>query len=164
MPYTNYSLVKESNLKRILVPIDGSSYARKALLEAIKIAKRFNSKIFVITVVDTSDYPPGMLLALLRKDSILEESISQFMVSAKSQARKELLAEVAICKSKGVDANYEIITGKPVEMILKFARGRKIDLITIGSQGLRGIGKVKMLGSVSRKVSELAPCPVMIVH
>jgi len=100
----------------------------------------------------------------LKKDKRLEESIAEFMVAAKTQVRRDLLAEVAICKSRGVDATYDIISGKPVEMILKFARGRKVDLIVIGSQGLHGINKLKVLGSVSRKVSELAPCAVMIVH
>lgn len=157
-------MVKEIGIKRILVPTDGSKFARKALLHAVKIAKKFGSTIYVITAVDTADFPPGMLLALLQKDKRLEESIAEFMASAKTQARRELLAEVAICKSKGVDANYEIISGKPVEMILKFAKGRKIDLIVIGSQGLRGISRLKVLGSVSRKVSELSPCAVMIVH
>ncbi len=151
-------------IKRILVPIDGSDYSRKALAEAIKIAKKIQAKIFVVTAVDTSDFPPGMLLALLKKDKRLEESIANFMTAAKSQARKELLADVAICRSRGVDANYEIIMGPPVASLLKFTRGRKIDLIVIGSQGLHGIKKVKTLGSVSRKMSELAQCPVMIVH
>lgn len=157
-------LVKNRVIGKILVPVDGSRFARKALLEAIKVGKKFNSKIFVVSVVDTADYPPGMLLALLKKDKRLEESINQFMSAAKVNVRKELLADVAICKSKGLSANYEILMGKPVEMILKFAKGKKIDLIIIGSQGLSGIKKVKVLGSISRKISELSPCPVMIVH
>ena len=151
-------------IKKIMVPTDGSKYARKALLHAIKIARVFDSTIHVITVVDTADFPPGMLLALLKKDKRLEASIAEFMTAAKSHVRQDLLAEVAICKSKGVGASYEIVSGKPVEMILKFARGRKIDLIVMGSQGLHGINKLKLLGSVSRKVSELSPCAVMIVH
>ena len=151
-------------IKRILVPIDGSLYSRRALSEAIKIAKKTNAKISVVTAVDTSEYPPGMLLVLLQKDKKLEESIARFVTAAKSQVRKELLADVAICKSKGVDANYDILIGSPVESLLKFARGRKMDLIVIGSQGLRGIKKIKTLGSISRKISELAQCPVMIVH
>jgi nucleotide-binding universal stress UspA family protein len=105
-----------------------------------------------------------MLLGLLKKDKRLEESIAEFMAAVKTQARREVLAEVAICKSQGVDATYDILAGKPVEMILKYARGKKTDLIVIGSQGLRGLNKLKVLGSVSRKVSELAPCAVMIVH
>jgi hypothetical protein len=55
-----------------------------------------------------------MLLALLKKDKRLEESIAEFMAAAKTQVRRDLLAEVVICKSKGVDASYEIISGKPV--------------------------------------------------
>ena len=154
----------DTKFKRILVPLDGSKYARNALQHAIKISKKFGSKIFLVTVVDTSDFPPGMLLALLKVDKRLEQSISEFMTAVKSQARKELLAEVAVCKAKGVETYYDIIAGSPVEALLKFTRGRKIDLIVIGSQGLHGAAKIKALGSVSRKISELAPCPVLIAH
>lgn len=151
--------------KKILVPFDGSKYSRNALAEAINMAKKFGSKIFIITSVDTSDFPPGMLLALLKKDKMLEESIKEYISAVKSQVRKELLAEVGICKAKGVsETYYDIISGNPVDSILKFMRGRKIDLIIMGSQGRHGIGKLRTLGSVSRKVTELATCPVMIVH
>lgn len=151
--------------KKILVPFDGSKYSRNALEQAINIAKKFRSEIFIITAVDTSDFPPGMLLALLKKDKMLEESIKEYISAVKSQVRKELLAEVAVCKAKGVtEAYYDIISGHPADSILKFMRGRKIDLIIMGSQGRHGIGKLKTLGSVSRKVTELATCPVMIVH
>ncbi len=155
---------KEIKFEKILVPTDGSKFARKALSHAIKIGKRFGSKIHVITVVDPEEFPPGMLLGLLQKDKLLQESIAKFMAAVKTQARREVLAEAAICKSEGVEASYDILSGKPVEMILKYANGKKIDLIVIGSQGLRGLNKLKILGSVSRKVSELAPCAVMIVH
>ena len=151
--------------KKILVPCDGSKYSRNALGQAIDIAKKFGSKIFIITAVDASDFPPGMLLALLKKDKMLEESVREYIIAVKSQVRKELLAEVAVCKAKGVlEAYYDIISGNPVDSILKFMRGRKIDLIIMGSQGRHGIGKLRTLGSVSRKVTELATCPVMIVH
>lgn len=151
--------------KKILVPFDGSKYSRNALAEAINMAKKFGSKIFIITSVDTSDFPPGMLLALLKKDKMLEESIKEYISAVKSQVRKELLAEVGICKAKGVsETYYDIISGNPVDSILKFMRGRQIDLIIMGSQGRHGIGKLRTLGSVSRKVTELATCPVMIVH
>ena len=155
---------KEIKFDRILVPIDGSKFARKALFHAIKLAKRFGAKIHVVIVVNPEEFPPGMLLGLLKKDKLLEESIAKFMAAVKTQARREVLADVSICKAKGVDANYDILSGKPVEMILKYAKGKKIDLIVIGSQGLHGFGKLKVLGSVSRKVSELSPCAVMIVH
>ena len=157
--------MSNETFKKILVPFDGSRYSRNALGQAINIAKKFGSEIFIIASVDTSDFPPGMLLALLKKDRILQESIKEYISAVKSQVRKELLAEVGICKAKGVsEAYYDIISGNPVDSILKFMRGRKIDLIIMGSQGRHGIGKLRTLGSVSRKVTELATCPVMIVH
>ena len=58
--------------KKILVPFDGSKYSRNALGQAINIAKKFGSEIFIITAVDTSDFPPGMLLALLKKTKCLK--------------------------------------------------------------------------------------------
>lgn len=154
-----------SDIKKIIVPIDGSKHSRRALAHAIGIAKKFKSQIYLITAVDTTDFPPGMLLALLKKDALLEKSIGEFVVAAKSVARKELLADVAICKSKGVtNSYYEVVAGRPVESILKYERGLHPDLIVIGSQGLHGMSQIKTLGSVSRKVSELAKCPVMIIH
>ena len=155
---------KQTKFADILVPTDGSKFARKALYHAIGIAKKMGSRIHIVTVVDPSEFPPGMLLGLLEKDKRLEESIAKFMAAVKTQARREALAEVAICKSEKIDSDYDILSGKPVEMILKYARGKKIDLMVIGSQGLRGLGKLKVLGSISRKVSELSPCAVIIVH
>jgi nucleotide-binding universal stress UspA family protein len=155
----------DGTFKRILVPFDGSRYSRNAIGQTISIAKMFDSEIYIITAVDTSDYPPGMLLGLLKKDKRLEESINEYISAVKSQVRKELLAEVGVCKARGISKTfYDIISGHPVESILKFMRGRKIDLIVMGSQGRHGLAKIITLGSVSRKVTELATCPVMIVH
>ena len=155
---------KVTKMNRILVPVDGSKFARMALFQAINLAKRFGSKIHIVIVVDPEEFSPGLMLGMLHKNKLWEESIVKFMAAVKTQARRETLADVSICKSKNVAAMYDILSGKPVEMILKYARGKKIDLIVIGSQGLRGLNKLKVLGSVSRKVSEMSTCPVMIVH
>jgi nucleotide-binding universal stress UspA family protein len=37
-------------------------------------------------------------------------------------------------------------------------------MIVIGSKQLKGVNKLKTLGSVARKVSETAHCPVMIIR
>jgi nucleotide-binding universal stress UspA family protein len=57
-----------------------------------------------------------------------------------------------------------VIKGNPIEAILQYSKAKKIDLIIIGSQGLKGIEKLKALGSTSRKISEVSKYPVMIVH
>lgn len=62
-------------------------------------------------------------------------------------------------------AHYKIIIdGNIAEEILKTAKQKLVDPIVIGSQRLHGISRIKTLGSVSRKISELADCVVLIVR
>ena len=59
----------------------------------------------------------------------------------------------------------EVIIGNPAQVIIDIANNKqKVDLIIMGSTGLKGISKVRLLGSVSRLVCENANCPVMLVH
>jgi nucleotide-binding universal stress UspA family protein len=70
-------------------------------------------------------------------------------------------------ESSGISIKTQSIIGHhPIDKIIEFADNEKADLIIIGSTGLRGISKIKVLGSVSRGVSERATisCPVMLVH
>ena len=148
--------------RRILVPYDDSKYAKKALDEAIEIAKRFDSDLVLLTVIDTLTVAPQNLY---KSGAIVgAKKIVKYLKKASSKIDLKLRDKVIHCKDSGVDANYEIITGSPANVILRFAKKRNIDLIVMGSQGLVGISKLKVLGSVSRKVSEEATCPVLIIR
>ena len=68
------------------------------------------------------------------------------------------------CQEKGITVSYSIAKGNIANEILNFSKKKRISLIVIGSQGLHGIEKFKTLGSVSRRVSEYAGCPVLIVR
>ena len=58
----------------------------------------------------------------------------------------------------------ETIVGSPADEIIRFAKSNKIDMIIVGSRRLEATSKIKALGSVARKVSKAAECPVMIIH
>ncbi|MEM3063998.1 MAG: universal stress protein [Candidatus Nitrosotenuis sp.] len=151
--------------KRIFVPVDGSTYSRKALIEATKIAQLTNATIYLCTIVTTDVIvPPGSLLGLVKSAS--KGQLQKRLLSvAKTNAEKLLKSYSRYCASKNVTAYYKIIVnGNIADEILKSAKSRSASLIVIGSQGLHGISRIKSLGSVSRKVSELAHCPVMIVR
>ena len=151
--------------QRILVPFDGSKFSKNALNVAIKIAQTTNGIIYLCTIISMGNIvPPGSLLGLVRSASTGDLQ-RRLIRSAKIQAERLEQSQVSYCESKGVKAYYKIIVnGNIAEEILKVAKKKTIDLIVIGSQGLHGIGKIKSLGSVSRKVSELASCPVLIVR
>lgn len=150
--------------QKILVPFDGSRYAKKALDSAVQIARDNNGIIYLCTIIDvTSVVPPGSLLGLTREKS--GDLHKKLLSSALMHAENMQSQQIKYCKSKGVQAYQKIIVGKNAsEKILDIAKKKQIDLIVIGSQGLHGIAKLKTLGSTSRKISESASCPVLIVH
>lgn len=148
--------------RRILVPYDDSKYSQKALDEAIEVAKRFDSDLILLSVIDTvavapqNLYKPGVVVGAKKLERYLKKAFSKVDVTLRDK--------VMHCKENEVNAEYEIITGSPPNVILQFTKKRRIDLIVMGSQGLVGIKKIKALGSVSRKVSEEATCPVLIIR
>jgi len=152
-----------SLLSRILVPYDGSKYSKNALVKAMEIAKKDESKIDIIMVINL-DYiqPPGSLLGMVGPSSV--DAIKRITASAKKEAAQMISSQVSKCRTKGIKADSKVLSGNITEQILKYAKQKKITLIVIGSQGLHGIQKLKILGSTSRKVSELAHCPVLIVR
>lgn len=151
--------------QRILVPFDGSKYAKKALEHAVDIAKNSGAIIHLCTIITIGGVvPPGSLLGLVRESTrgTLQKRLLQ---AAKIETEHMQNEQVKFCKSKGVKAYPKVaVNGNVVEQILTMAKKKSADLIVIGSQGLHGVAKLKSLGSVSRKVSEHAKCPVLIVR
>jgi nucleotide-binding universal stress UspA family protein len=74
---------------------------------------------------------------------------------------KDRMAKV---RGKGVHVKFLMEVGSPAEEIVNVAKNEKVDLIIMGSRQLKKTEKLMALGSVARRVSELAECPVMIVH
>jgi len=148
---------------KILVPYDGSSFSKNALSEALEMAKVFNSKIYVLSVIEVaSDIPPGVLNEVVNKK--LNKLKHELSLPKKFSTPTKLQNQIDECAKHGVEVKVEILMGRATDSILKFANKTKTDLIVIGSQGLHGIKKLTALGSVSRRVSEEAKCPVMIIR
>ncbi|TRZ81016.1 MAG: universal stress protein [Nitrosopumilales archaeon] len=149
--------------KKILVPYDGSSFSKNALSESLEMAKAFGSKIYVLSVIEVaSDVPPGVLSDVVNKK--LNKLKREISLPKKFSTPTKLQQQINECTKHGVDVQVEILMGRASNSILKFATQTKADLIVIGSQGLHGMKKLAALGSVSRRVSEEAKCPVMIIR
>lgn len=150
-------------LTKILVPYDGSKYSIKALTRATELAHNLDSQIILFSVVNVGYVSPPGLLGII-KSKKEKETIKKWSKSVKTDTEKMLNHALKKCQSKGITASYVISEGEISSKILDFASKKKISLIVIGSHGLHGIGKLKTLGSVSRRVSENAKCPVLIVR
>jgi len=150
-------------LTKILVPYDGSKYSTKALTRATELAHNLDSEIILFSVVNVGYVSPPGLLGII-KSKKEKEAIKKWSESVKTDTEKMLKIALKKCESKGITASYVISEGEISSKILDFATKKKISLIVIGSHGLHGIGKLKTLGSVSRRVSENSKCPVLIVR
>ncbi|MDH3610727.1 MAG: universal stress protein [Nitrosopumilus sp.] len=150
-------------LTKILVPYDGSKFSIKALTRAMELAHNLDSEIFLFSVVNMSYISPPGLLGLIKskKEKI---AIKKWSKSIELDTEKMLKNAAKKCESKGITVSFRIEHGDVADKILDFAKRRKISLIVIGSHGLHGIGKLKTLGSVSRRISENAKCPVLLIR
>jgi len=145
-------------IKKILVAIDGSEHAEKALDFALDLAERYSAQVTILNVfqMPTSIYfgePPMYPVAL---NNLYDELKS---------AHHKMLSK-ALERAKGLKPSLKISTelreGRPADQIVMAAEEGGFDLIVLGH---RGLGKVKefFLGSVSDRVADEARCPVLIV-
>lgn len=138
---------------KILVAVDGSEYADKALQQALDIALKYHSKLTLVHVVAKKVYAYG-----LPEGPVVLTSPEDLEKEGEKILRKSL--ETA--KRLGVSADTKLIRGNPAEEILRLVDSEKFDLIVMGSRGLSGVSAF-LLGSVSDKVSHHAKCPVLII-
>ena len=144
--------------KKIVVPVDGSESAWRALEQAAVLACKFEGELLVMTVIQP--YNNAALLAVPLDHNIISQSNADL-----EEVGREVLARAR----DRVDASgftgkaeYKIELGHPSERILTIAKAEKADAIVLGSRGLSGIAEF-FLGSVSTKISQYANIPVLIV-
>ena len=111
---------------------------------------------------------PGMKLhsySLQELTKTTPEYVKEVYQDLKNKAMDMLKAKSReyLKESGDIAIKTHVHLGDPADKIIEFANGENIDLIIMGNAGLRGISR-KALGSVSRRVSEMASCPVILVH
>lgn len=147
----------------ILVPHDGSEMSEKAVDEAIEFAKIFGSEIMILYVVDERYAPPSSLLSFISDRASLKEAKNELKRVLATGAEAMLDKTSSEIKKEGVRSKITVRVGSPAQEIVETAKEINCDIIIMGSRGLKSI-RLRALGSVARKVAEIAPCPVMLVH
>jgi len=160
--------------KKILVPYDFSAPSNKALNFAINLATLCRTKhapeVNLLYVVEEINVPPsfeyGMKMShtSLEEFKTTEEYLKEKYHNMKSNALKILGEKKKNFENRGISISTHVLLGHPVDKITEFAISEEVDLIVMGNKGLRGLQRIKTLGSVSRGVSENAKCHVMIVR
>lgn len=159
-------MVEDSS--KILIPHDGYEMADKALQFGIEIAKSMNREIIILRVIPEPIHVSDRALNVAFLDRAEREKftvgLKRLNEEEKVDLYKEMTKLVDLCSAAGVKASRKVAVGNPVEKILETAEKEKPYIIIIGSKRLKGLGKLKMIGSVARSVSELSKVPVTIIH
>jgi len=152
------------HIKNILVPHAGTLGGDKALSDAIHIAKITGATINILHVVESIPGPPRFIFSSTERREIQSE-LRKAEKTVKKGMDQDLKDRVKICKSKNINANYKVINGIPEKEIMKFSKEKDIDLIIMAKRRkIPGIKNIFKLGSVSRKILEVAKCPVLITE
>ncbi len=139
--------------KNILVPYDGSSHSKHAFKVALDIATKYNSKISLVTILDTS---PGYWA----NTNLWNKALG----GAKTLVTKEFEAFESTAKKAKVSFHSKIIESHSItKTIVSYSKSKKFDLIVMGAQGITGWDKL-ILGSVSDSVVHRVKCPVLVVR
>jgi len=143
---------------KILVDLDGSDRAHKALIMAAKLATRCDAKLVLVH---------SLQIRSLRTDyeAIVSDSVRDaYLKIGKEQADAILSRAAKEAHELGVAKVKPVIkVSDPVETMLKFAKKQGAELMVVGTRGLTGLRELA-LGSVAHKLMAMAQCPVMVVR
>jgi universal stress protein A len=142
--------------RRVLHPSDFTSFSRAALRKAIEMAKANRAELLLVHVVSPVVPVPG--------DAYISPKMyDDLAVSARASAQKQLDKLSAQVKKARVKSRAFVLEGAPAEEIVRFVRGRRVDLIVMGTHGRAGLAKL-FVGSVADRVVAAASCPVLTVR
>jgi len=138
---------------KILVPLDGSALAERAIVHAEEIARGTGAEIILLNVIQAP-------LSKFPEASVAEELKATVEEAAK--ARAYLTAIASRLSAAGLKARCEVLEGTADAAILGYAHDRDVDILVMSTHGRTGLSKAVM-GSVAENVMLTTKRPVMLV-
>jgi nucleotide-binding universal stress UspA family protein len=139
-------------IKKILIPTDGSDCSVRAADVGISLAKLLGAEIIVIYAID---------IIILEE---LSKSIGSkdFEKELKEKGERYLNYVAELGTKEGLKTEAILTKGEPHDQIVHSAKTLGVDMIVMGTYGRRGTKRI-LIGSVTERVIEYAPCPVLVV-
>ena len=156
---------------RILVPLDGSALAERAIPHAAQMARIFGSKVILLQVLDPTSFhenpnPVDPLSWQIRKAEadVYLNGIADRVREDLRENELDVKGTESISEAETQDrVEYSIREGKTAENIVNFAHSENIDLLVISTHGSGGLSRWN-ISSVTQKVINLIYLPVLIVR
>jgi nucleotide-binding universal stress UspA family protein len=141
--------------RTLLLATDASPQSQHAGIHAMRMARDFGAKLYVLFVIDapTAKWLDVLSLSLFTTD--IDEEIE-------AEGRQAVEEAVRRAREAGIDAEGMVARGNPDEQICRFAQEHGVDLIFMGAAGKSNLEHA-LLGSVSRYVIANSNVPVLVV-
>jgi nucleotide-binding universal stress UspA family protein len=132
----------------IVVGTDGSDTAKRAVAEAVRLAKALGAELHVVSAYEPlrGVHVEGAAEAAPLPDSVVDSTLAQ---------------AAAVGRFSDVEVSTHAVRSDPAEALVDLANEVGASLIVVGNQGMHGAKRI--LGSVPNTVSHKARCNVLIV-
>lgn len=145
--------------RRIVVPLDGSPTAERALEHALPLAQTGSAEIILVRAEEPlvsllEPANPEAAVAVAETAAVIErthEDVEQYLASTSDRVR-----------TAGLRVRSENPQGHTAHAIVEVARDARADLIVLTTHGRSGVARV-VFGSVAEEVVRKAPCPVLVI-
>ncbi|MEX1239613.1 MAG: universal stress protein [Cyclobacteriaceae bacterium] len=148
-------------MKKILVPTDFSKPAQIAVDVAADIAKKFNSQLTLLHVIEEASGTSFKITGEVDVSGGWEDKI--FTMKLIERSKKQMAKAVEELKAAGVKVKDEMRLGTAFHGIRDIITEHKVDLVVMGSAGHSKLEEM-IIGSNTEKVVRHAKCPVLTVH
>lgn len=143
------------NFPTILFATDFSEISEHAFDYALSMARKFDSRLIVMHIINEPVDLRGFYVPHISFDS-LEQEIAE--------AAEKMMEKFCSGKLQGISSHETVIaTGIPYEEILKKIEEDKVSLVVMGTHGRAGIDHL-LFGSTAERVVRRARCAVMTVR
>ena len=143
--------------KRIVVPVDGSETAQKALVTALQMARESSGCVHLVHVVE------GLTPMTADPYGAYSGDVIEVM---RQSGRKILDDALALARAEGVQADTQLFDNfgeRLAEVVADSATRFNADLMVVGTHGRRGLGRV-LMGSGAEQIIRLSPVPVLVLR
>lgn len=144
--------------RHILVPLDGSALAEQVLPHVHAIAA--NEGTVRITLLRAV---PPIFTTSVDYSGLMATTTADAMETLEAEARDYLDRIATEFRAEGYTVTMELSSLPPADAVLDYAESHNVDLIAIATHGRSGISRF-VFGSVTQKVVQTAPVPVLVIR
>ncbi len=149
-------MVDKHHYSKIVVPLDGSGWAERAVPHAARIALNNDAELILLHIYHSP-------LAQYR-DSLALADQTHLIDQEREQIKQQLVSIRTDLRSQGVKVRGHIVDGRNVaDNICKYVKGEGADLVVMSTHGRTGLARF-LFGGVAQKVMQKLDVPVLLIR